>query len=148
VHRWDLVTGKEIGPALKHRAMVFDVALSPDGRTLAVATLGVSRAGTFGAGGGAVRYWDVATGTPLDRPVPAQLDVTAIALRADGRAIATGSAHQIARVWDLATGQPLSSPLLHQAWVKSVAFGPGGRTIVTGSYDGVGNNREVRVWEL
>jgi len=58
-----------------------------------------------------VRIWDLATGTPIGRPLTSHTSaVTAVAtaILPEGRPIAiTGSLDNTVRIWDLATGTPI-----------------------------------------
>src|SRR5262249_55010943 len=52
---WDLATGRRVGSPLRHREWVRAVAFRPDGRTALIA-----------GGANWARFWDVATGRPLE----------------------------------------------------------------------------------
>lgn len=110
-----------------------DLAFSPDGRTLWLASDDKS-----------ARAWDAARGQPLDIALPHQAAVVALALAPDGRTIVTGSHDRTARVWDAQTGRPLSPPMHHPGRVYALAFAPDGRALITGCQDPGG----VHVWEL
>ena len=58
---WDAATGKPIGPPLAHRGTVYDVAYSPDGKTVLT-----------GSADQTARLWDAATGNPIGVPSPNQ----------------------------------------------------------------------------
>jgi WD40 repeat protein len=114
---------------LKHHDLVSAVALSPDGRTLATASLDNT-----------ARVWDVTTGQ--EGPVLKHQDlVSAVALSPDGRTLATASFDKTARIWDLATGQQRA--LAHEGVVRAVAFSPDGRTLATASDD-----KAARIWDV
>ena len=76
--------------------MVEDVAFSPDGKTLALA----SREGT-------VQLWDVATGKLLETLKGHSSAVMAVAFSPDGRTLASGSSDQTVRLWNVETRREL-----------------------------------------
>lgn len=115
------------------------VDLTPDGRTLAVGTLG------------GLTMWDLTERTaPRRIGLPHGHDlraVTALAFSADGRVLGTGSADGSVTVWDM--GDPLrprrseTSPVGHTAAISALAFAPDGRSLATASWD-----RSARLWDL
>jgi WD40 repeat protein len=103
---WDVTTGKRI----PHLELPDDESwrlFSPDGRTL------------FTVGPRGVALWEVATGQERLR-LPEASAVNALALRTDGRVLATGSADTQVFLWDLPgrAARPSGAPILsvHQAW--------------------------------
>ena len=114
-----------------HGAAIGEVAISPDGRTLA------------SVGGMTLRLWDVATRRPLGRPVGGHGDeVYHVAFSPDGRTVATGGGATVllrnvrtrrlrAR---LASGGDTGAPL--------IAFSPDRRTLATA------DRSSIRLWDL
>ena len=112
--------------------IVFSVAFSPDGKTLAA-----------GSGDHKVWLWnlaDPARPTPLGQPLTGPTEgVNAVAFSPDGKTLAAGSIdHKVWR-WNLTDparptplGQPLTGPT---EGVGSVAFSPDGKTLAAGSID-------------
>ena len=79
-----------------YRGMVEDVAFSPDGKTLAMA----SREGN-------VQLWDVATGKLLETLKGHSSAVSAVVFSPDGRTLASGSSDQTVRLWNVETRREL-----------------------------------------
>ncbi len=117
-----------------HTNLVFSVAFSPDGKTLA-----------SGAFDNTIRLWDLATGDPKGSPLEGHNDrVTSVAFSPDGKTLASGAFDNTIRLWDLATGDPKGSPLVgHTKEVLSVAFSPDGKTLASGSWD-----NKIRLWDV
>ena len=114
-----------------------DTALSPDGRTLAVA-------------GDLLHVLDVATAAPrfpAIRSVARESGVTygigAVAWSPDGSRIATGSLTTTPEIWDASTGVLLASLEGHSGSVSDVAWAPDSSSIASASGDGT-----VRVWTV
>jgi WD40 repeat protein len=119
-------------------AGVFDVALSPDEKQMAL-----------GSVTGAASLWDLASGQRL-HTLGGGSPVYRVAFRPDGEQLATvGSDNQI-RVWDVESGQELLTFSGHGAGVASglfpgtldVAYSPDGDRLVTAGADGV-----AKVWD-
>ena len=107
-----------------HRGLVWSVAFSSDGKSLASA----SRDGT-------VRIWDVASGQTITTLTGHKSVVFALAYSPDGKTLASGSWDNTIRIWDVATGK---STILtgHTQRISRLAFSPDGKTLASGSYDG------------
>ena len=104
--------------------MVDDVAFSPDGKTLAMA----SREGN-------VLLWDVATGKLLETLKGHSSSVSALVFSPDGRTLASGSVDQTVRLWNVDTRQELmqlDSGSIELGRVQSLAFSPDGQHLLTG----------------
>jgi tRNA A-37 threonylcarbamoyl transferase component Bud32 len=133
---WDLVTGKAMGPSLRHEdhSNVTVMAFSPDGRIALTGSMDDT-----------ARLWEVATGKALGRALQHRDEITAVAFSPDGKTVLTvsrdGTDHT-ARLWDWVTGRPLRLPLGHEDQVRAVAFSPDGKTVLTGSHD-----KTARLWE-
>ncbi|MGR6920440.1 WD40 repeat domain-containing protein [[Actinomadura] parvosata] len=136
---WDTATRRQLGaPITRARFECSDVevALSPDGRTLATACLST------------VRFYDVATRRQLGPDVKQGEVVSALEFSPDGRTLVTGDFRGVVRQWDAAThrprgpamGRPDHGPELASI-VQRVVFTRDGRTLA------VARGRAVRLWD-
>jgi hypothetical protein len=116
---------------LEHTETVHSVALSPDGKKLAVGTSDQT-----------AKLWDVMTGQELLTLKGHTAEVWAVAFSPDGRKLATGSPDQTAKLWDVTTGQELLTFKGHTRRVQGVAFSPDGKTLATCSWD-----QTVKLWD-
>ncbi len=106
------------------RGMVDDVAFSPDGKILALASRG-----------GNVQLWDVASGKLLQALKGHSNAVQAVAFSPDGRTLASGGSDQTVRLWNVATRRELMQ--LGQGGIElgnvtTLAFSPDGERLLTG----------------
>jgi RNA polymerase sigma factor (sigma-70 family) len=106
-------------------------ALSPDGKTLALA----ERTG--------IRLWEVNTGTE-GRSIPDAGQVTSLTFARDGRTLAAGRYNGSYDLWDTATGKILLPPSTgHDGYVFGMAYSPDGKTLAT-----CGLDNTVRLWRV
>jgi WD40 repeat protein len=122
--RRGLVTTKLVGVPDILQGLVF----SKDGGRL-FGGLGIP-----GFGPGRVQMWDVRTGYIMRTFLGHSLGVTALALSADNKTIASGSANEII-IWDIATGSPIRT--YHRKNCRephAICFSPNGRAIAVGAY--------------
>jgi WD40 repeat protein/tRNA A-37 threonylcarbamoyl transferase component Bud32 len=127
-------------PALDVRS----VALSPDGRTLALG-------GEEQAGGGKVRgvvqLLDVPTRAVRTTLRGHDSTVVGLAFAPNGKLLASGEIDGPVKLWDLGAGKE-SAPLgRHGVYFRSLAFSADGRTLITGA----GSDQrpsEIKVWDV
>jgi WD40 repeat protein len=142
VRFWDVGNGEPLRtlypPAGKgNEGMLYAAALSPDGKTLAVAGYG------WTGGEDPVYLIDVATGQ-LRRRLKGHTDVIrALTFSRDGRLLASGSADKTARIWEVRTGTCKQTLTGHTRSLCDVAFAPDGRRLATASFD-----KTARLWLL
>jgi WD40 repeat protein/serine/threonine protein kinase/tetratricopeptide (TPR) repeat protein len=139
VRLWETTTGRLVGEPLKQPGhIIMNLAVSPDGKTLAAATEVID---SVAAPARAVR-WDLDAGRPIEPPLGHQGSVRMVTFSPDGKSLLTASADRTAQIWDAATGQPVGAPLKHPQAVLVARFSPDGRTVATGGNDGA-----VRWWD-
>jgi WD40 repeat protein len=139
---WDLVSSEAVrvihlpaGPGL--RGSLFALALSADGKTIAVAGAGLS----LGPEEAPIFLISFETGQ-IDKVLTGHPTVTrCLAFSADGKRLASGSEDQTIRIHDLKTGKVERVLQGHTSRVRSLAFAPDGKRLV--SVDRVG-----RIWSL
>jgi len=117
---------------------VFNVAHSPDGRTIASAdtySLCLWDAGTGG------RRWQVRTGPPAGMAVPTNR-ISGVAFAPDGERLAIAGDRVILR--EAATGKEIREFKGHQGFLQLLAFTPDGKYIVAGGP----NDPVIYLWEI
>jgi WD40 repeat protein/tetratricopeptide (TPR) repeat protein len=106
------------------RGMVEDVAFSPDGKTLAMASREAN-----------VHLWDVATGKLLETLKGHSSAVLAVVFSPDGRTLASGGSDQTVRLWNVETRRELMQldpGDVELGHVQSLAFSPDGQQLLAG----------------
>jgi WD40 repeat protein/serine/threonine protein kinase len=131
---WDAATGRLLKGWRADPGTVAALAFSPDGRTLASATLSPSEN---------VRLWEAATGRLVATLQGHTDQVRSVAFSPGGSRLASAGSDRTIRLWDAATGNPLATCPGHLDQVRSVAFSPDGRTLASAS-----NDRTVRLWDV
>ena len=124
VYLWDVFTGRLKTELIGHSGIVFSLAFSPDGQTLA-----------SGGYAGTVGLWDVATNGLISPLIGHTDSVYSVAFSPDGQTLASGDEDDTVRLWDVATGTLKNTLTGHTGAVLSVAFSPDGNTIANVSSD-------------
>jgi WD40 repeat protein len=135
VRVWDISARRLVGVPLSTYHTVTGLALSPDGKTLAVV-------------GSGVQLWQTATGQRIGAALPASGHggYRAVAFSPDGTVLATLGADGTARIWNVTTRQENGAPMTVDepgALTGAVAFSPNGRTLAT-----VSANGQARLWSV
>jgi WD40 repeat protein len=137
VRLWDLTTGQERGQFDARPDVIWNVAFTPDSKTMAAARMG-----------GMFSVWEVATGQ-LRRDLRGDYDDTRpdgssnLAFSADGTYLASIGGGNTVRVWDVAAGRDvLDKYETHRSTVAAAAFSPDGRILASASAD-----HTIRFWD-
>jgi WD40 repeat protein len=102
-----------------HSNVVFDVACSPDGHTLASASWDDT-----------IRLWNMRTHKQIGLPLTGHTgDVLSVAFSPDGETLASGGEDAV-RLWDVRSHRQLGAPISGET--NSVAFSPDGSTVASG----------------
>jgi ferric-dicitrate binding protein FerR (iron transport regulator) len=125
---WDLVTGEvqatlraagDRTPALLR--IVFSMAFSHDGRTLAVDDVS-----------GLVSLWDIDTGEVKSKFRRHGGRIFGMGFSPDDRLLATGQQDDTIRIWDISSAAPVAAFAGHKSTqTRDVAFADDGRTLLT-----------------
>jgi WD40 repeat protein len=114
-----------------HKDVIYALAFSPDGKTLA--TAGYDRV---------IKLWDVASPKEPRHTLKDHSDaVYALAWHKDGKLLASGAADRAVKVWDATAGKRLYTLGDATDWVYAVAWSPDGQHLAAGGVD-----KSVRVW--
>ena len=128
--RSTLSAGPEFNQLTGHTQPIPDIAISPDGQTLATASLD-----------GTVRLWNH-HGIWLHTLEGHTDGVYGVCFSPDGAQLATAGADRTVRLWSL-TGTPIATLTGHADWVYGVYFRADGQQLASCSVD-----RTVKVWTL
>ena len=125
---WDPATRRPLGgPVVTHSRYVYDLASSPDGRTVAAA-----------GADGAITLWDALTHRRTGRPLSGHSgQVLRVAFSPDGGTLASTGTDGTVRLWDLPTLRQVGPPMTgHGDGPLAVAFSPDGTLLATAGGNG------------
>jgi WD40 repeat protein len=118
IELWDLETGKRHNTMLQDDPLIYQLAFSPDGRTIGV------------SGQGTIRIWDLATGRQVLRLRTSTntRGENGFVFLPDGKTIMTGGPHEGAvRFWNVATGEKVRT-IDNDTWPAAfTVFSPNGK---------------------
>ncbi len=134
VRLWDVTTGRLLREGCPHDGLTIqELAISPDGQTLATAT----SVRIDAQASGAAYLWNLKDGKRLGQPLRHRSGVLSVAFSPDGKEIVTGGLDATARIWNVATSLPVGPPLAHTDEVWTVRYTPDGQEILTGGMFGL-----------
>jgi WD40 repeat protein len=110
VRHWDIGTGREVEPALRHDAVVTALSFSPDGKLL-----------TTCSDDGSARLWDWPSGR-LQCTYQHGAKVLGALISPDGRTLLSHTGDGAVHFWDIPTGKPLGPPWQHKGRVTTLGF--------------------------
>jgi WD40 repeat protein len=148
VRVWDWRTGKTVrtirgqvapGP----EGYIYTMALSPDGRWLAVGGFMAPGHGVRDEDVGDIRLYDFATGE-LEALLKGHANaIFGLAFSPDSKRLISGSFDKAAIIWDVAAHKLLHRLQGHTDYIYGVGFTPDGARAVTASFD-----KTLRLWNV
>jgi WD40 repeat protein len=133
---WDVMTGQQVRTfhtkTVGSDSRVHSIALSPDGKTLALINIDQI-----------VELWDAAAGKQIRILKGHTSNLRSVAFSPDGKTLASGSVSE-AILWDVATGEEMHT-LLESA--NSIIFSPDGKTLITGGFLATGGYGVI-LWDI
>jgi WD40 repeat protein/DNA-binding XRE family transcriptional regulator len=132
---WDPTTGEELlrlqgNTEPNEFVSTKRVIYTPDGKTLVATDKNL------------VKVFDPVSGNLLKTLAGHQTDVTAIAISADGRRIASGALDGSAIIWDAVSGKSLFQLSAHAQPIENLTISPDGKRLVT-----AGDDAAMRIWD-
>ena len=128
-------------------------ALSPDGRTLAVASVtsnvwrkGMKPQQMFQQPSQTLTFWEIASGKErlaLTAPQGKLAQLNSMAFSPDGRLLASGGGDRHVYLWDAHTGKQVRRWEGHHGDIDSLAFAPDGRRLASASLD-----TTILIWDV
>ncbi len=163
---WDVATAKPKSALSGFREAVECVAISPDGKTIAVATGCILQGPLnqpFRVEPGELKLFDAPSGKLKANLKSESLGFQCVAFSPDGKTLAAGSLAVdvrgrempggVIRFWDVAKGKESAALKGSKGDVQEVAFSPDGKLLVSASRKPGSNPREVsrsavKLWDL
>jgi WD40 repeat protein len=146
VSLWDVAHERTLPGQLDAGDSITDVAWSPNGSLLAVASEfgGAHAPGASGALNNKVVVWDVAARNPVGEPLLGGASgMSAATFSPDGSILAAGDFSGAIRLWDAETLSTLGDRIVTgSSNVAALRFSPDGRTLASGH-----GNGQVQLWD-
>jgi RND family efflux transporter MFP subunit len=117
-----------------HTGLIWSLAYSPDGKTLASGSLDTT-----------VKLWDIGTGQNTATFDKNAGGASSVAFDPEGKLLAAGTPFGQLKLWEVASGKPLFDVHAHppRSNVYVLAFSPDGKLLASGSQDFT-----VKLWEV
>ncbi len=132
VRQWNVAEGKVARTFSGHRDVIYALALSPDGKTLATGSYDQK-----------IKLWNVADGKERKTLSGHNGAVFGVAFRPDGKLLASASADRTVKLWDVSSGErrdTLSQPTKEQF---AVTWSADGKRLAA-----AGADNRIRVWSV
>lgn len=142
IRLWDVSTGQNTATLEGHTGSISSIAFSPDGKSIASASLARTLLPSNNPVDNTVRLWDVASGQVKSILKGHTDSVSSIIFSPDNRFIVSGSLDKTIRVWDIASGQT-TTVLQNDSEIKDIASDPSGNLIAS-----VGFDNTAHVWDI
>jgi len=123
----ELPSGKLLQTLTGLQQMVYDIALSPDGRMLA----------TTSGGPGRVQVWDLDRQAIVAELSGALLGFRLVAFSPDSTRLAACSGESDIKVWELTNYQEVATLRGHKEWHERLGFSADGNVLISMGYNGV-----------
>jgi WD40 repeat protein len=129
--RYDVATGKPVGPPFRHPEADGAVAFSPDGRWVLTPD-----------GGRSARLWEASSGQPVGRPLPHYAGLSRAVFSPDGQRVFTAS-KEVGQLWEVPAGTPIGPPMRYRDALWAAVFSPDGKRVLSGSGDGTAQMQDA-----
>jgi WD40 repeat protein len=122
-----------------------DVAFSSDGSMFATVSGSHPALGTDldVAPDGALRLWDITTGSELATFEDQTVAISAVVFSPDGHLLASGDDNGEIKLWAVESRTQLATLQGHTGWVTTLAFSTDGSLLISGSLD-----HTIRLWDV
>ncbi|MDZ8029024.1 MAG: WD40 repeat domain-containing protein [Nostoc sp. DcaGUA01] len=131
IRLWDLLQQRPLGSLARFNNLIYTVAISSDGQTLA-----------SGDNKGVIKLWSLSSGKLISESVAHTNSVTAVAFTPDGQTLISASRDRTIKVWNVSSGELFRTLTGHNNWVNAIAINPDGQTLASAGRDG------IRLWNI